>query len=217
MPPILKRLLTYQDISLYYLVMRKLHQHFRGFCGEEESRGERHRDDKHRGGFGFFGGGRHGFRGGRGGPVRFFGAGDLRYVILQQIAEKPSHGYEIIKSIQERLGGAYAPSPGVVYPMLTMLEEMGHATVVTDGARKLYTITEEGSKSLAENKAMVDAIFARMNRARSEQGGDRSPQIERAVENFRMALRMKKGPLTTEQIHAITDIIDAAAKQIERA
>jgi DNA-binding PadR family transcriptional regulator len=149
--------------------------------------------------------------------MRFFGAGDLRYVILQQIAEKPSHGYEIIKSIQERLGGTYAPSPGVVYPMLTMLEEMGHATVVSDGARKLYTITEEGSKSLAENKAMVDAIFAKMEHVRSEQGSDRSPQIERAVENFRMALRMKKGPLTTEQVHAITDIIDAAAKQIERA
>jgi len=149
--------------------------------------------------------------------MRFFGAGDLRYVILQQIAEKPSHGYEIIKSIQERLGGMYAPRPGVVYPMLTMLEEMGHATVVSEGARKLYTITEEGAKSLAENKAMVDAIFARMDHARSEQGGGRSPQIERAVENFRMALRMKKGPLTTEQIHAITDIIDAAAKQIERA
>jgi DNA-binding PadR family transcriptional regulator len=149
--------------------------------------------------------------------MRFFGAGDLRYVILQQIAEKPSHGYEIIKSIQERLGGTYAPSPGVVYPMLTMLEEMGHATVVSEGARKLYTITEEGSKSLGENKAMVEAIFARMDRTRSEQGSDRAPQIERAVENFRMALRMKKGPLTTEQIHAITDIIDAAAKQIERA
>jgi DNA-binding PadR family transcriptional regulator len=148
--------------------------------------------------------------------MRFFGAGDLRYVILQQIAEKPSHGYEIIKSIQERLGGVYAPSPGVVYPMLTMLEEMGHATVVSEGARKLYTITEEGSKSLAENKAVVDAIISRMERMRSEQGSGRSPQIERAVENFRMALRMKKGPLTTEQIHAITDIIDAAAKQIER-
>ena len=149
--------------------------------------------------------------------MRFFGAGDLRYVILQLIAEKPSHGYEIIKSIHERLGGVCAPSPGVVYPMLTMLEEMGHATVVSDGARKLYTITEEGSKSLAENKQMVEAIFARMNRVRTEQSNDRPQQIERAVENFRMALRMKTGPLTTEQIHAITDIIDAAAKQIERA
>jgi DNA-binding PadR family transcriptional regulator len=148
--------------------------------------------------------------------MRFFGAGDLRYVILQLIAEKPSHGYEIIKSIGERLGGGYAPSPGVVYPMLTMLEEMGHATVVTDGARKLYSITEEGSKALAENKALVDAIFARMDRTRSEQGTERAPQIERAIANFKMTLTMKTGPLTAEQIHAITDIIDAAAKQIER-
>src|SRR5271154_6023455 len=198
--------------------MRTHYEHFRGFYGREERRGERQEEGRHCGGRGEFGGGRHGygFRGGRGGPMRFFGAGDLRYVILQLISEKPSHGYEIIKSIQERLGGSYAPSPGVVYPMLTMLEEMGHATVVADGTRKLYTITEEGSKALAENKAQVDALFARMDHIRGEHGGDRAEQIERAVANFRMALRMKQGPLTTEQIHAITDIIDAAAKQIER-
>lgn len=198
--------------------MRQLHDQFRGFCGAEDGRRERHRDGRHHGGYGEFGEGRREFRGGsgRGGPFRLFGAGDLRYVILQLIAEKPSHGYEIIKSIQEKLGGSYAPSPGVVYPMLTMLEEMGHVTVVAEGTRKLYTITEEGEKSLAENKPMVDTIFQRMDRARSAQTHDRSPQIERAVENFRMALRMKAGPLTTEQIHAITDIIDAAAKQIER-
>ena len=180
-------------------------------------------------GFGGFGG-RHGFRGGgreggfpfgpegsRGGPMRMFGAGDLRYVILQLLSEQPSHGYELIKSIGEQMGGSYAPSPGVVYPMLTMLEEMGHATVVSEGSRKLYSITDEGKQSLAENKAMVEAIFARMARAKTEQGSSPVQQIERAVANFRMALRMKSGPLTTEQIHAITDIIDAAAKQIERA
>jgi DNA-binding PadR family transcriptional regulator len=89
--------------------------------------------------------------------------------------------------------------------------------VVTDGARKLYTITEEGSKSLAENKALVDGLFSRMDQVRGEQGGERSQEIQRAIANFRMALQMKKGPLKTEQIHAITDIIDAAAKQIERA
>src|SRR3984885_1339334 len=196
--------------------MRTLKEHFRGFYGREEGRGERPREDRHCMGRGEFGGWRHGFRGSRGGAMRFFGAGDLRYVILQLIAEKPSHGYEIIKSIQERLGGSYAPRPGVVYPMLTMLEEMGHATVVTDGTRKLYTITEEGSKALAENKAQVDALFARMEHIRGEHGGEQAQQIERAVANFRLALRMKRGPLTTEQIHAITDIIDAAAKQIER-
>ena len=148
--------------------------------------------------------------------MRMFGAGDLRYVILQLISEKPSHGYEIIKSIEERLGGTYAPSPGVVYPMLTMLEEMGHASVVQEGSRKLYAITEEGKKALAENQAMVDALFARMDHTRNEYARQRPLQIERAVENLRMTLRMKLGSLTTEQINQVTDIIDAAAKQVER-
>jgi DNA-binding PadR family transcriptional regulator len=145
-----------------------------------------------------------------------FGGHDLRYVILQLISEKPSYGYEIIKSIQERLGGNYAPSPGIVYPMLTMLEEMGYASVTQEGARKLYAITEEGAKALAENKAVVDAIFTRMEHSRSAFESQRPQQIERAVENLRMALRMKMGSLTTEQLHAVTDIIDNAAKQIER-
>ena len=153
--------------------------------------------------------------------MRFFGAGDLRYVILQLISEKPSHGYEIIKSIQERLGGTYAPSPGIVYPMLTMLEDMGWASSVTEGTRKLYSITEEGAKALAENKAVVDALFARMESVRAQYANQRPQQIERAVENLRMALQMKTGmkmgSLTTEQINAITDILDAATKQIERA
>ncbi|WP_202925548.1 PadR family transcriptional regulator [Edaphobacter sp. 12200R-103] len=147
---------------------------------------------------------------------RMFGSGDLRYVILQLISEKPSHGYEIIKLIQERLGGTYAPSPGVVYPMLTMLEEMGHITGTSEGARKQYAITDEGAKALAENKEMVDALFARIDHLRQEYARQRPQQIERAVENLRMALRMKMGSLTTEQIHAVTDIIDNAAKQIER-
>jgi DNA-binding PadR family transcriptional regulator len=145
-----------------------------------------------------------------------FGAGDLRYVILHLISEKPSHGYEIIKSIEERLAGAYAPSPGVIYPMLTMLEEMGWASSTTEGTRKLYSITEEGAKALAENKAMVDALFSRIEHMRQEFSRQRPQQIERAIENLRMALRMKLGSLTTEQIHAVTDILDDATKKIER-
>jgi DNA-binding PadR family transcriptional regulator len=97
-----------------------------------------------------------------------------------------------------------------------MLEEMGYATATTEGTRKLYSITEEGSKALAGNRAAVDALFARMDSIRSVQVSQRPQQIERAVENFRMVLRMKLGALTTEQIHAVTDIIDDAAKKIER-
>ncbi|MBS1798579.1 MAG: PadR family transcriptional regulator [Acidobacteria bacterium] len=194
------------------------HEHFRGFRGGEDFHGMKEQlRERFCTNFGDFGRGRHGGRGGRG-PWggRMFGSGDLRYVILQLISEKPSHGYEIIKSIQERLGGTYAPSPGVVYPMLTMLEEMGHIAGSAEGSRKQYTITEEGAKALAENKTMVDALFSRIENLRQEYARQRPQQIERAVENLRMALRMKMGSLTTEQINAVTDIIDAAAKQIER-
>jgi len=86
----------------------------------------------------------------------------------------------------------------------------------SEGARKQYAITDEGAKALAENKEMVDALFARIDHLRQEYARQRPQQIERAVENLRMALRMKMGSLTTEQIHAVTDIIDNAAKQIER-
>src|SRR5215469_389015 len=202
------------------------YSHFKGFRGERGFSGLREEGQQHQCGerqgrqgshcsrHGEFGEGRRGFRGRWGGGMRMFGAGDLRYVILQLISEKPSHGYEIIKSIEERLGGTYAPSPGVVYPMLTMLEEMGHASVVQEGSRKLYAITEEGKKALAENQAMVDALFARMDHTRNEYARQRPLQIERAVENLRMTLRMKLGSLTTEQINQVTDIIDAAAKQV---
>ena len=101
-----------------------------------------------------------GFRhmhGGRGGRGRVFDQGDLRFVLLGLIAEKPRHGYEIIKEIEDRLGGAYSPSPGVIYPTLTLLEELGYASVTEDGGKKLYAITPEGEAALAANKAAVDA------------------------------------------------------------
>ena len=100
--------------------------------------------------------------------------------------------------------------------MLTMLEEMGYASVSQEGTRKLYSITEDGAKALAENKATVDALFSRIENLREEYAKHRPQQIERAIENLRMALRMKMGSLTEEQTHAVTDIIDNAAKQIER-
>src|ERR687883_295107 len=76
--------------------------------------------------------------GGRFGLGRFFAHGDLRLVILHLIAEKPRHGYEIIKAIEERVAGAYSPSPGVIYPGLTLLEELGYVTVSTEGGKKLH-------------------------------------------------------------------------------
>src|SRR5438552_19040211 len=104
-------------------------------------------------GFRGFRGGRHnGRRGGRR-HSRIFDHGDLRFVILQLIAESPKHGYEIIKAIEDKLGGAYSPSPGVVYPTLTLLEELGYATLsASEGSKKLYSITQEGFAYLDSNR-----------------------------------------------------------------
>jgi len=171
------------------------------------------------GGFGRRHGHRHGgpFEGrGRG---RFFEQGQLRLVLLALIAEAPRHGYEIIKAIEERLGGGYSPSPGVIYPTLTLISELGYATVSeTEGGRKLYTITDEGRAYLAENQAMVDAILARMDRASARSGGG-SPQVMRAIENMKTALRLRmaRGPLTDAQADAIAEALDAAARSIEKA
>src|SRR5271167_5182689 len=127
----------------------------------------RHSDDHIRHGHGGFGRGpfgwrSHGRRGFGGREGRMFDGGELRLVILALVAEKPRYGYEIIKELGERVGGEYSPSPGVVYPTLTMLEEMGYASASQDPqGRKLYMLTGEGEKVLADNKAEIDAIFAR--------------------------------------------------------
>lgn len=157
---------------------------------------------------------RHSF----GGRPRLFEQGDLRFVTLKLISEKPSHGYEIIKAIEARLGGAYAPSPGVIYPTLTLLEEMGAIRVVeTDGPRKLYAITAEGDELLRENGAAVEAIFSRIAGIHDRHGGGPSPQVVRAMENLKTALRLRlsRGPLAPEEMARVVSILDAAARSIE--
>jgi len=109
--------------------------------------------------------------GGRGG--RMFEQGDLKFVILQLLTDKPRHGYEIMKELETRSGGRYAPSPGTVYPTLTMLEEMGYATAtVEDGGKKVYSITDEGRKYLAEHRTTVDDVFDRLSELGASIFGD---------------------------------------------
>ena len=181
--------------------------------------------DRERHAHGGFGRGHHGFgRHWRGGGFepregRMFDSGDLRLVILALLREKPRHGYEIIKELGERVGGGYSPSPGVVYPTLTMVEEMSYATAAQDQAgRKLYTLTPEGEAFLTANKPQVDAIFARLDGANADRHGDFAPLL-RAMENLRMAvkLRMRRRDASPLQIQTIADALDAAAKVIERA
>jgi DNA-binding PadR family transcriptional regulator len=134
------------------------------------------------------------------------------------IDEKPSHGYELIKEVEERLGGGYSPSPGVVYPTLTWLEELGYATVETmEGGKKLYGITDEGRAQLKAQKPALDAILERMASA-SSRGGRFTPQILRAMDNLRTALkyRLADGPLAEEDVQNIVTALDDAARAVER-
>ncbi len=159
---------------------------------------------------------RFGRGGGRGGRV--FDHGALRLVVLTLIAEQPRHGYEIIKAIEDRLAGSYSPSPGVIYPTLTMLEELGHATVEESGGKKRYAITPEGSAYLAAHQPAADAALARMNAASATHGGP-APQLIRAMENLKMALRLRmgRGQMTEDQLRSVAEIVDAAALAIERS
>jgi DNA-binding PadR family transcriptional regulator len=177
----------------------------------------RHGDDHggdHGHGHGPFGHRRHGMRGRLG---RFLEHGDLRLVVLKLIADMPRHGYDIIKAIEDLAGGAYTPSPGVVYPTLTLLEELGHITVSTGaGPRKLHTITEDGQRFLDANAAAVAAIFARFAEAGPQSGP--APQILRSMENLKLALRLRlgRGRVDEDQIRAIAAAIDAAAVAVEQ-
>src|ERR1700692_4422773 len=101
------------------------------------------------GGRGFFGG-------------RKLGSGELQLVILALLEERPRHGYEIIKALEETSSGFYVPSPGMLYPALTYLDEVGYATVEAEGSKKLYRITDAGLAQLNENRAFVDAVLAQL-------------------------------------------------------
>lgn len=185
--------------------------HLAGPAGGGRLFGGPHRHGGGPGGTGGFGG-----RGGHG--ERVFHHGTLRLVVLALIAESPRHGYEIIKAIEERLAGSYSPSPGVIYPTLTLLQELGHVTVEEHEGKKRYSITDDGRQYLAENQAAVDAVMARMQDVSKRFGGGPAPQIIRAMENLKLALRlrMSRGPLTDEQLQAVAAAIDAAATTIER-
>jgi len=119
----------------------------------------------------------------RGGPfrARFFAHGDLKFVILSLLEERPRHGYDIIKAIEEKSGGMYSPSAGTVYPTLTLLEEMGFAHSSADeSGKRIYEITDTGRAHLAENRETVDDIFSRISRAGAGLTSDAMKDMNRA-------------------------------------
>jgi len=156
-------------------------------------------------------------RGGRGRDGRGFGHGGLRLVILKLLDEKPSHGYELIKAIEERFNGAYTPSPGVIYPTLSWLEDEGFITVTPgDDGRKQAQITDAGRAHLTEKADEVARLFDMMQHERTEHG-DYAP-LFRAMHNLKAALKARgMRPLNKGEIEAIVDMIDDLAKKIERS
>jgi DNA-binding PadR family transcriptional regulator len=172
-----------------------LHRHFAGRHGGFFGFG-------HHFGEGFGPGGRGGGPGGFG-PGRKLGSADLQLLLLALLAEKPSHGYELIKALEERSSGYYSPSPGMVYPALTYLEELGHASVEPEGTRKLYRATEAGLKHLADNRAAIDTLLAQLQ------------QIGRRMQKFRRGMR--PDPDTTEAAGAGEPAADDAAPELQVA
>ncbi len=194
--------------------MRHRHDCSSSFRDRRHARGDH---PFHEGRFGEhrFGGGR-----GRGGGPRPLGTGDLRFVLLHLIDQAPRHGHEIIRAIEEQSGGAYSPSPGIIYPTLTMLDELGHVTATqAEGGRKLHTITPEGQAVLAANRAATDDALRRLSALAQTQGDRNAPPILRAMENLKLALRMRldRGPLQPEEVTAIAAALDAAAVAVEQS
>ncbi len=202
-----------------------MHQHTHGRHGAAHGdhkgrpRGEHGRHSGERrfareSGDGFGGRGRHH----GGGRRRVFDHGDLRFILLSMIAAKPAHGYDLIKALEDRIGGGYSPSPGVIYPTLTMLEEQGFARVSAEDGKKLYQATDEGIAFLKANQSAVETIQVRIDGIARDRSVVPDPRILRAIENLKTALRLRLagGTIPDEQVRAIAAAIDAAAAEAEQ-
>ena len=144
---------------------------------------------------------------------------DLRLLVLFLIADTPRHGYDVIKAVETLTGGHYAPSPGVIYPTLTMLQDMGHIEEVPEeGSRKTYQATAEGREWLEEQGEAMQDLLQRLDGLGERQRGRRSPHLGRAMGNLMAALRNRVSNEGWDEalVHEITAILDDAAQRIER-
>ena len=163
-----------------------------------------------------------GFGGGRGrgrGRRRVFESGELRLVLLKLIADEPRHGYDLIRAIEDLTGGEYAPSPGVIYPTLTLLQDMGLIEEAPgDGPRKPFQVTDEGRAHLEEKSEEVDGLFERLGDLRPSQHAEGASPIWRAMRNLGMAIRHRvtHGEITEETKFELAALIDELAQKIER-
>lgn len=181
-------------------------------------RGERGFGGRGRSGFERFGGWRRGgFERGFGGRERLFDAGDLKMVILKLLSEQPSYGYQLMKTMEERLAGGYTPSAGVIYPTLTMLEEEGLATSTTQDNKKVYSVTDAGREYLKANAARAQELFERIDEASKSFERGRAPELMRAFEDLGHAVRTRcsRNSVTPKLLRDIADVIHGAAKAID--
>jgi len=148
---------------------------------------------------------------------RPFDYGALRLIVLAMIADEPRHGYELMKSIEERMGGGYSPSPGVIYPTLSWLEDMGFALPAAEGGRKRYRITPEGEAFLAANRATLGEIDARMGPR--GQRSDAPDPVREAMQGLKRALRGRfaRGAVDAAAAGEIAAAIRAAAQAVENS
>lgn len=209
----------------------KTHRHggHQGLAGE---RSEHHQQPGHHGhqihhGHGAHGGGHGAHYGGRGGPdgrpeggrrKRVFGSAELSLVLLHLIEPQPRHGYDLIRELDSHTGGAYAPSPGIVYPTIASMEEAGLLeAIASDGARRLFGITDAGRAHLAGQQAAVAAALAKLDAVRTQESQFDTGPVARAMQNLAVVLEQRLATAQEKQaLFDIADLIDQTARTIER-
>jgi len=152
-------------------------------------------------------------------PSRALGQGDLRLLLLHLLSERSRHGYDLMRAVEELSGGAYVPSPGIVYPTLTLLDELGLTEVTgSDGAKKQHALTAQGRAELQANESEVQVMLSRLARLAQTTSGAVDPEVLRASQNVSRAIFLRPGrkPWTAEQARRVADILDQAAAQIEQ-
>ena len=146
-----------------------------------------------------------------------FEKGDLKYVILDLIAEKPSHGYEVIQALEEKSRGLYSPSPGSVYPTLQLLEDLGYVSVAPRDGKNTYTVTDEGQKFLEENRRSVEDIWSRVGGGWDPAMAEEMHEIRHEVMGLgkRFGREMHGGRLDSDKLRRVREVISASVRQIE--
>jgi DNA-binding PadR family transcriptional regulator len=145
------------------------------------------------------------------------GKGDLKYVILDLLQERPAHGYELIRALEERFRGFYSPSPGSVYPTLQLLEDLGYVRSDQQNGKKVYSITDEGRKFLEENRQSVDDIWGRAGEGWDPELAAEVREIGREVKGIGRMFggEMRAGRIDREKLRRIREVVVRAAREIE--